>query len=412
MADQYADLDIDPAVLADVTRVVQELMKLQQQDLQDQLDQDSHEASSDQDDDMKEHASDRDITQDSMDHADRREGVVALLSVNGDGDGRKQYDQSSSEEADIALSEASSASSASSASPASLSPSSSSLAVSTPSSSSSSATFSLASQPHAQPSSSYLPQSSTQSFTLQDSALKPESTHLAPSTTPTTVASILGQGQQQQQQEVSINTLSGQKTPTRATTLVKPPTTNPDEDDHQYFKHSAAQSTATDTTTTSTTSATGASSATALIANSGSIPQAKTPASSPTKAVAAPATPTYETIPRVIPASASPATRPRRKKALLIGINYFGDPNQLLGCINDTRDVFGFLNGYYGFRYQDTVMLTDDQIYEDKRPTGANIRYWMKWLVKDAEPQDSLFFHYAGHGGRIKDFSYNGRAEH
>ncbi|KAH7042404.1 caspase domain-containing protein [Linnemannia elongata] len=98
-------------------------------------------------------------------------------------------------------------------------------------------------------------------------------------------------------------------------------------------------------------------------------------------------------VPRVIPL---PPTRPRRKKALLIGINYFGDPNQLLGCINDTRDVFGFLNGYYGFRYQDTIMLTDDQIYEDKRPTAANIRYWMKWLVKDAEPQDSLFFHYAG----------------
>lgn len=90
-----------------------------------------------------------------------------------------------------------------------------------------------------------------------------------------------------------------------------------------------------------------------------------------------------------------PARQPR-KKALLIGINYFGDPNQLLGCINDTRDVFGFLSGHFSFRYQDTVMLTDDQIYEDKRPTGANIRYWMKWLVKDAEPQDSLFFHYAG----------------
>ncbi|KAF9996375.1 Ca(2+)-dependent cysteine protease [Modicella reniformis] len=114
-------------------------------------------------------------------------------------------------------------------------------------------------------------------------------------------------------------------------------------------------------------------------------------------------------ISRPIPQSPS---RPKRKKALLIGINYFGDPNQLLGCINDTRDVFGFINGYFGFRFQDTILLTDDQIYEDKRPTGANIRYWMKWLVKDAEPQDSLFFHYAGHGGRIKDFSYNGKAEH
>ncbi|KAF9168563.1 Ca(2+)-dependent cysteine protease [Actinomortierella ambigua] len=114
----------------------------------------------------------------------------------------------------------------------------------------------------------------------------------------------------------------------------------------------------------------------------------------------------------MLPSSNLKITRPRRKKALLIGINYFGDPNQLPGCINDTRDIFGFLNGYYGFRYQDTVMLTDDQIYEDKRPSGANIRYWMKWLVQDAEPHDSLFFHYAGHGGRVKDFSYNGSTEH
>ncbi|KAF9354037.1 Ca(2+)-dependent cysteine protease, partial [Mortierella sp. NVP85] len=122
------------------------------------------------------------------------------------------------------------------------------------------------------------------------------------------------------------------------------------------------------------------------------------------------AQPTFNAVvPRPMPA---PPTRAVRKKALLIGINYFGDPNQLLGCINDTRELFGFISGYFGFMYHDTIMLTDDSIYEDKRPTGANIRYWMKWLVKDAQPQDSLFFHYAGHGGRIKDFSYNGSSEH
>ncbi|KAK3810041.1 MAG: peptidase C14 [Benniella sp.] len=98
----------------------------------------------------------------------------------------------------------------------------------------------------------------------------------------------------------------------------------------------------------------------------------------------------------------APPTRAARKKALLIGINYFGDPNQLLGCINDTRELFGFISGYFGFMYHDTIMLTDDSIYEDKRPTGANIRYWMKWLIKDAQPQDSLFFHYAGNSEHCK----------
>lgn len=27
----------------------------------------------------------------------------------------------------------------------------------------------------------------------------------------------------------------------------------------------------------------------------------------------------------------------------------------------------------------------------------------MQWLVKDAKPNDSLFFHYSGHGGQTKD---------
>lgn len=36
-------------------------------------------------------------------------------------------------------------------------------------------------------------------------------------------------------------------------------------------------------------------------------------------------------------------------------------------------------------------------------PTTANIRQAMKWLVQGAQPNDSLFFHYSGHGGQTKD---------
>lgn len=174
-----------------------------------------------------------------------------------------------------------------------------------------------------------------------------------------------------------ISQLPGQKTPTRATANTKGPTAMPDAPDHKYFDH--------DNDTFPQGSKLPESTETVMASSLkpgalGAVPLKGAPALT-------------AVVPRVIPL---PPTRPRRKKALLIGINYFGDPNQLLGCINDTRDVFGFLNGYYGFRYQDTILLTDDQIYEDKRPTAANIRYWMKWLVKDAEPQDSLFFHYAG----------------
>ena len=32
-------------------------------------------------------------------------------------------------------------------------------------------------------------------------------------------------------------------------------------------------------------------------------------------------------------------------------------------------------------------------------PTRANMIAAMQWLVRDAQPNDSLFFHYSGHGG-------------
>lgn len=29
----------------------------------------------------------------------------------------------------------------------------------------------------------------------------------------------------------------------------------------------------------------------------------------------------------------------------------------------------------------------------------------MRWLVRDAQPHDSLFLHYSGHGGQTKDLN-------
>jgi len=49
------------------------------------------------------------------------------------------------------------------------------------------------------------------------------------------------------------------------------------------------------------------------------------------------------------------------------------------------------------------VLLTDDQQNPMSQPTKANILRAMHWLVKDAQPNDSLFFHYSGHGGQTKD---------
>ncbi|PIL24114.1 hypothetical protein GSI_13866 [Ganoderma sinense ZZ0214-1] len=91
-----------------------------------------------------------------------------------------------------------------------------------------------------------------------------------------------------------------------------------------------------------------------------------------------------------------------KKKALCIGINYKGMPNELYGCINDARNVQRFLlrNGY---KHDDIKMLTDDATDPRLRPTKTNILDAMHWLVSGAHAHDSLFFHYSGHGGQVKD---------
>ncbi len=91
-----------------------------------------------------------------------------------------------------------------------------------------------------------------------------------------------------------------------------------------------------------------------------------------------------------------------KRKALLIGINYTGTKNELKGCINDVHNVSNFLQTKYNYKKDDMVILTDGG---DSRssPTKENIIKGCKWLVNNAQPDDSLFFHYSGHGGQVAD---------
>lgn len=96
------------------------------------------------------------------------------------------------------------------------------------------------------------------------------------------------------------------------------------------------------------------------------------------------------------------------KKALLIGINYYGTKRQLNGCVDDVARVRKLLTTVYGFLDEPDVMtvLTDDP-GTDKRlmPTKGNIMKAMEWLVADAQPGDLLFMHYSGHGGQKKNLT-------
>ncbi|KAI9784425.1 MAG: Ca(2+)-dependent cysteine protease [Peltula sp. TS41687] len=92
-----------------------------------------------------------------------------------------------------------------------------------------------------------------------------------------------------------------------------------------------------------------------------------------------------------------------RRKALLIGINYFNQRGELRGCINDVKNMSTYLNQNFGYAREDMVILTDDQHNPLSQPTKANMLRAMHWLVKDAKPNDSLFFHFSGHGGQTQD---------
>ncbi|KAI0653869.1 caspase domain-containing protein, partial [Cubamyces menziesii] len=91
-----------------------------------------------------------------------------------------------------------------------------------------------------------------------------------------------------------------------------------------------------------------------------------------------------------------------KKKAVCIGINYRGQANELHGCVNDARNVQGFLMRH-GYKAKNIRVLTDDARDPDLLPTHKNIIRAMHWLVTGACAHDSLFFHYSGHGGQVKD---------
>jgi len=91
------------------------------------------------------------------------------------------------------------------------------------------------------------------------------------------------------------------------------------------------------------------------------------------------------------------------KKALFIGINYTGTKVELKGCINDVHRIKKFLFEHYGFSEANSRTLTDDSPNPSLKPTYQNIMNSFRWLVDRAQPGDSLFLHYSGHGGSVPD---------
>ena len=91
-----------------------------------------------------------------------------------------------------------------------------------------------------------------------------------------------------------------------------------------------------------------------------------------------------------------------RRKSLLIGINYFGSASELHGCVDDVHRMLPLVEKW-GFSEDgcSKVLLDTPGTEHAKRPTRANIKSAIAWLVEGAAAGDALFFHYSGHGGRV-----------
>ncbi|KAL5636511.1 hypothetical protein ACGC1H_000461 [Rhizoctonia solani] len=107
-----------------------------------------------------------------------------------------------------------------------------------------------------------------------------------------------------------------------------------------------------------------------------------------------------------------------KRKALLIGCNYPGSTAPLDGCINDVFNIKRFLVEHFGYGEEDIRVLSDSESSHgevgEAPPTRTNIIRYISWLVGDAEPDDSLFFHFSGHGSNQDDLDgdeYDGKDE-
>lgn len=92
------------------------------------------------------------------------------------------------------------------------------------------------------------------------------------------------------------------------------------------------------------------------------------------------------------------------KRAVLIGIDYFGQTSELSGCINDIIDMQHYLKE---IGFTEFTILRDSKIDPEHKlsnsPTGEHILEALKRAVADSNPGDTLYVHYSGHGSHVDD---------
>jgi len=108
---------------------------------------------------------------------------------------------------------------------------------------------------------------------------------------------------------------------------------------------------------------------------------------------------------------AAPTSRPPRRTALLVGINYNNNPDATLnGCYNDIVNVSQYLRSVLGYDSAAITMLTDGNrgaagagTASAVPPTRQNILSGISALVSGMVAGDEAVFHFSGHGSLVRD---------
>jgi hypothetical protein len=85
------------------------------------------------------------------------------------------------------------------------------------------------------------------------------------------------------------------------------------------------------------------------------------------------------------------------KYALLIGNNYLNTSSELKGCGNDIKNMKDFLIRYLNYKEKDIISIHE--------ATKVQTRDLLTSLIKKGKSNDTLFFHYSGHGIYVPDTS-------
>jgi len=104
----------------------------------------------------------------------------------------------------------------------------------------------------------------------------------------------------------------------------------------------------------------------------------------------------------------STSTRPPRRTAFLVGINYINTDSELSGCYNDVINVAQYLRLNLGYATAAISILTDGNrgrfgTASALPPTRQNIIAGLTTLVAGMIPGDEAVFHYSGHGSLVRD---------